>query len=431
MNSRYNIYFKTDSDKYLVYNTLSDAIIRIDGCTKRILNHGEFNQLDNDTLEKLYQNGFLVDIDDRIIFRSLINKWKHQNNTYLFKIIFTHKCNMACKYCYQGSGEVLTDSMDQDTLECVIKFIKKKSAGCRILKIALYGGEPFLEKEKILYLLDDLNEYCCKENKYLEISGSTNGSILGEDLIIKLKKYPIDSLQITFAGNRVDHDTRRIFKDATGSYDKLIGVLNNLELYKIKYHVRVDVDKENFPGIGELLDDLKEKIGRPPQLSIQKIIYDPVFNKDLPSRILEMSDEHLHELYTLATLKGYDVKPKQLGNIKAGCGAIYENAFAIDPHGDVYKCAAVAGILDQRLGCIDCNGNLTKINQEIYYKWLLRNPLQFEECFDCEFAPICFAGCSFQAYAQFGDIDHPICHKDQYMSNIETNLRISYPAMWL
>lgn len=428
--SMYNIYFKTDPEQYLVYNTLWGSIIKIDEEAKECLNNNTFEGLSDEILSMLTQNGFVVDTDETSVFQVFMNRLKYQNNTICFILIPTHRCNMACTYCYQGAGDILVNSMNEENLEKTLKFIKRMATGCLGISISLYGGEPFLESKKILTMLEDLQCYCQGENKSLRVGGTTNGTLLDEDLIIKLKEYLIEDLQITFAGPKRFHDKKRIYKNGVGTYDRLIEVLKLLKKHGVRYHVRVDVDEENYPYIGELLDDLIDKLGKPPRLSIQRISCDLFLNKEQMVRISEISDEHLHELYALADAKGYKTNPIYIGNYRVGCGAIFDNTYVIDPVGDVYKCEAAVGNLDHRLGTISEDGSLININQKAYYKWVLRNPLQFEECRNCEFAPICFAGCALRAYAQFGDIDRPVCYKDQYRANIETYLRDYYPEKW-
>jgi len=429
-SSRFNIYYNSKSNKRLVYNTMSDAIISIDNELECCMKNNLFKDINEEYLSMLIQNGFLVNTDETSIFQLNINRLKYSNKFASFILIPTHRCNLNCTYCYQQAGNVLSDTMDTVTVSNIIKYIKKIASGKAGITISLYGGEPLLEPEKLLNIFEELKTYCEKEKKSFKITGTTNGTLLSVDLIEKFKKYPIADIQITFAGPKNIHDAKRMYKNGMGTYDRLVEVVQNLEKHKIDYHLRIDVDNENFSHIGELLDDLKDKLGKPPRISIQKVSCITIFNKECNGQIAEVAEDRMHELYTLANSKGYSTNPITLGNSRIGCGAIFDGTYTIAPNGDIYKCCSSVGIAEHRLGTIADDGTLRDINQEAYCKWTLRNPLQFEECLPCEFAPMCFAGCALHAYNKFGDINNPICSKEQYRNNIEAYLKNYYQDKW-
>ncbi|OPX80219.1 MAG: pyrroloquinoline quinone biosynthesis protein PqqE [Methanosaeta sp. PtaB.Bin039] len=429
-SSRFNIYYNSGPNRYLVYNTMNDAIIRIDDELENCMRNNSFEDVNEEYLSMLMQNGFVTSIDETSIFQLNINRLKYSGSLASFILIPTHRCNLNCTYCYQQSGTILTDTMDESTVLKVIKYIKRMAAKKTGITISLYGGEPLLEPDILLTIFKELKKYCDTEKKSLKITGATNGTLLSENLMEKFKIYHVNDIQITFAGPKSVHDVKRAYKNGSGTYDRLIEVIRNLEKHKIDYRLRIDVDKENFSHIGELLDDLKDKLGKAPRISIQKVSCITVFNKHCDKQVAEVSEERMHELYSLAILKGYSTNTIALANSRIGCGAIFDDTYTIAPNGDIYKCCSSVGIPEHRLGTIAEDGTLKDVNQEAYCKWALRNPLQFDECRSCEFAPMCFAGCAFHAYNKFGDINVPICNKEQYQDNIKTYLKDHYLNKW-
>lgn len=99
------------------------------------------------------------------------------------KIIFGMNCNLKCDYCYQ---EHSNNEISYEILDLLIQKINKSNDE---FYIHLFGGEPLLYTEKILYLLDrvDITKH--------HFSISTNG-ILKENFkkIENKLGYPIPNL---------------------------------------------------------------------------------------------------------------------------------------------------------------------------------------------------------------------------------------------
>ncbi|WP_347915830.1 4Fe-4S cluster-binding domain-containing protein [Clostridium saudiense] len=62
-----------------------------------------------------------------------------------FTIWVTRRCNLSCKYCYEGNNK-LAASMDiktaDKTIEFICKTIKKVDENINVI---FHGGEPLLE----------------------------------------------------------------------------------------------------------------------------------------------------------------------------------------------------------------------------------------------------------------------------------------------
>lgn len=165
----------------------------------------------------------------------------------------TNKCNKRCKHCYQEnyngkefSIEELIEIANQyiDLLKEYNKLNNQNIKG----HINLTGGEPFV-REDIFQLLD----YFKKHQKLFDFAILTNGSLLDEKVVCRLKEYNPKSVQISLDGNKLTHNNIR----GKGSYEEVVKALKLLHKYKIKSIVSFTANNTNYKEFSEVV-----KIGR-------------------------------------------------------------------------------------------------------------------------------------------------------------------------
>lgn len=113
-------------------------------------------------------------------------------------ILPNHRCNFQCAYCYSAGGRggaELTAAQVTSLASWSLKHCAQKKRPCRILYLG--GGEPLLSwatvRESILQI-----EECNKEhNVPLELSISTNGSLLTPEKIEFLREHKV-RVQVSF-----------------------------------------------------------------------------------------------------------------------------------------------------------------------------------------------------------------------------------------
>lgn len=88
---------------------------------------------------------------------------------YCFNIMITEKCNAMCTHCYMGDRKNILKSLDRQQVNEIIGKLPKETE-----KVVLTGGEIFLEKDLLMYMIDELN----KLNKEIKIELETNGIYL-------------------------------------------------------------------------------------------------------------------------------------------------------------------------------------------------------------------------------------------------------------
>lgn len=125
----------------------------------------------------------------------------------------TSRCNAFCKHCYNNSG-VNYDNPDAMTSDKWVSFSKYLVERGGIFECILSGGEPLLLGEKLFEIMDILHD---DGTLFLLI---TNGYLLTEKVVNKLKKYQYHWLQVSIDGATAEyHDS---FRQTKGSWDRAI-----------------------------------------------------------------------------------------------------------------------------------------------------------------------------------------------------------------
>lgn len=429
--SVYNIYLLDEKKKKgLVYNTMHRTIVHIDDEVYNLIKNRKIDHIYNNILEILKEGGVIVedDLNELDMLKIRFNRGKYNAVSIGFTIIPTHVCNLACKYCYQGHGDVLSGTMSKETMRRTIEFVKKNAVGRKTLGVNFYGGEPLLFQDMAFKILEALSQFADENGIQLMTSFTTNGTLLTEEIVKKLRNYNHD-VQITFCGSKEIHDTIRVDKNGNGTYEKLMDVINLFKEYGISFHVRVDVDQSNYDSMKALLEDLKNRGHEGLHIGFSPI------GKDVCYTEIERESEavdvvSITRLSRLAHDMGFKTNPIYIQNFVEGCSALSDNFFTIDPNGNIYKCIAAPGYKDHRFGTLDEHGDLVDIDYSAYCKWTLRDPLLIEDCVQCKFAPICGGGCALAAYAKHGDINAPGCEERELGEIMRTFIMLNYPELF-
>ena len=125
----------------------------------------------------------------------------------------TSHCNAACKHCYNNSGadNSLPDAMTPEKWIAFAKYLVNHGG---VFECLLSGGEPLLLGEKLFELMDILH------NGGTLFLLQTNGALLTENIVKKLKKYRYHWVQISIDGtNEAYHDS---FRQKKGLWSKAV-----------------------------------------------------------------------------------------------------------------------------------------------------------------------------------------------------------------
>jgi uncharacterized protein len=429
--SAYNVYLLDEKEKKgLVFNTMKRSIVQIDDEVYNLIRDDHIDRIDQDVLDVLKKGNIVVDdnLDELDILKIMFCRIKFSTSTIGFTLIPTHACNLACKYCYQGHGEVLHGTMSQDVIKKAIEFIKKSAGGRRQLGVNFYGGEPLLHPEVIFQVLKEVKAFADENGMQFSVTFTSNGTLFTREIVDKLRDYNWE-VQITLCGPQAVHDTIRVDKKGEGTYEKLMDVISLFRENEVKFHIRVDVDLDNYDTIKSLLEDLKKRGFEGIYMGFCPIGKDICYT-EMERESPEIDPASLARLSKLAHDMGFLTNPIYIHNFVEGCSALMDGFLAIDPQGDVYKCIAAPNYTEHRIGTLDAEGNLSDMNYESYCAWTLRDPLHIDECKECKFSPICGGGCALAAYSKNGSLLSPGCKEEELGEVVRTYIMLKYPELF-
>ena len=95
---------------------------------------------------------------------------------YCFNIILTERCNARCSHCYMGDSKNSLKSLTKQQIHKIIKKLPEETE-----KIVFTGGEIFIEKDLLMYAINEVNIL----KRSIEIELETNGIYFYKDNTLK------------------------------------------------------------------------------------------------------------------------------------------------------------------------------------------------------------------------------------------------------
>lgn len=159
-------------------------------------------------------------LEDRVVMRITLS--------------LTQQCNLACHYCYAGRSS--NRSMSLDTARKIIDFAFSSTTNSDRLDFNFFGGEPFLRFRLIRDITNYIRGREREGEKTAQISITTNGTILTEEIINFVREKHID-LCFSIDGASEVHDRNRIYKNGNASskiiFENLRRALDNLDSVQV------------------------------------------------------------------------------------------------------------------------------------------------------------------------------------------------------
>ena len=282
-----------------------------------------------------------------------------------YHILLTEKCNSQCKYCYEKS---LNESMLKtdigrrfkfdfsapETSEVNIKQLKNfldKDANPTLI---FYGGEPLLEADKIMKIMDEMD---------IPFRMQTNGKLLNKLPIRYLKR--MGKILVSIDGDKERTD----FNKGKGTYDLVTGNLWKArgEGYRGEVVARMTISQDFSDVYEQVLHILKTGVFDSVHWQIDagfyKFDYDEKkfekFVKEYNKSISKLVDFWMSEMRRGRILRLYPflgiVESLLRGEkTKLRCGAGH-SGYAITTNGKIVACPIMAGIVDFEAGSISEN----------------------------------------------------------------------------
>ena len=183
---------------------------------------------------------------------------------YSLTVLTTTACNLGCAYCFQNTEpdptggprppRIATSALQRETARRILDFVATRMAEAELkeLDVHLFGGEPLLNPDGCRDMLELAAGYAMTSAQM-----TTNGTLLTRPLAEQLAGLGLGSVQITFDGNRADHDLSRVRRSGGGTFDDILAnVAEAAEATTIQWNFRINVSQRNRDGLAEMVDQI-------------------------------------------------------------------------------------------------------------------------------------------------------------------------------
>ena len=399
---------------------------------------GDFAKLPLPVFERLSLRGHITrkteeeEIADLRLLSRIHRAIPAWNGSFLV-IMPTYDCNFRCPYCYEQhrlkNGETWLGSvMEDETVDAVFAAVDDyKARGFAFAGCVLYGGEPFLEKNR--EVVRRIAGKC--KARGIKIQAITNGYEL-ESFLDCIEEYEFDSLQVTVDGVAELNDRRRLHKDGLPTYDRILSNVGLALQRGVDVRLRVNVGRENLHGIGALVDDLKArgfigkekdenaKAGRGHFHYFFNAAYDDVHpEKNVSEQAI--IDELMKIGFTAGEAsyleRQYNPFAERLSELfrkesfprfsPVYCN-VEKGQVVVDPFGKAYSCLDSVANAANSVGFVDRDRGrfLWNFNRA---RWRVRTADNMEPCRTCPYAFNCGGGCAFRANYEHGSYFREHC----------------------
>ena len=367
-------------DHTVVYNTkMGNAVSFPDVTEEKQIR--EF--LQNEPSEELIDMGFVVEDDEDETeqsrcdyFEMKFMKSKKMN----IMLIMTYSCNCNCAYCFEHlhpfAGE--TEKVDE-----VIGYIADlyRHNNAEELELHFFGGEPTLQVDKMVYVMNRLKELGVN----VKPNVITNGTLFDAEKTEKLVAAGITSFQITVDGPKEIHDMRRPMKNGESAWDAICRSLTVLAAHQVSVTIRINVNAENVEYLEEVWSGIPQEVKDHPYTNvyIAPIVGCKIHNMKIT---LEDRARNLKRAWKIIHDSGLPISITPPAYAPCPYSS-FDSAFYIDLYGNVYTCGGFVGKTHK----IERNmeDRSLKFWNRIMYK-------PDDRCFRCPFYPVCMGGCKFE-----------------------------------
>ena len=398
-----------------------------------ILYQGAKGQISAETKQKLIERGYLTTLteeEETVLVKRILDTSHDRTRLkeYGFQFILSYDCNLRCVYCYEdkilnGTNCLNKQLMSKDQIDKAFNFITEKWAenpNCS-KHIALYGGEPFLRRNReiITYLIKKGSELGCT------FSATSNGYDL-DYYFDFLSEYNRISFQITLDGIAEIHNVRKPHYCNKDSFEKISDNVGHLLEMGINVSIRINSDAYSINRIEELSDFFREKgwLEKKNFRAYCALLREEIKTKAGSAITLSpLSQSGLYDIYKAKIKDGrldsrirfqnYGIRQLLQGMLYnkpipyRGCFCGAQNASMIfDPLGDIYTCWDMVGHPEHRVGTYYPEFKLEEKSVEEWYGLEISN----YKCVKCPYVLFCLGGCPVRSLYETDKIEPGYCN---------------------
>jgi len=220
------------------------------------LKSNELKQLKKGKLEseglydRLHDKGIIITSDniENIIEKTSLKYSFLNNGTSLHIMILTHRCNMACSYCFASAKNMDENyenaDMREETAQKIVEFILKSPS--RAATFEFQGGEPLIKFNLIKKIVKQANELNKKYKKDIKFALVTNLTLMTKEKANWLIDNNV-SICTSLDGPKKVHDKNRYIQGAVnkkqvGTYEKVTSWIKKINEIYIEKNINRQVN---------------------------------------------------------------------------------------------------------------------------------------------------------------------------------------------
>ncbi|MEW6520750.1 MAG: geopeptide radical SAM maturase [Thermodesulfobacteriota bacterium] len=373
----------------------------------------EMGRAGEEDIDQLTEMGFLVaDVaTERRQVLHYLDDINRLNPNLTLALVLGMECNFACRYCFEGSRKGGGQAMDDATADQLIAFVKERfGPDKKKLLLQVYGGEPLLYRQRLLYLARRLKPLVEARGAELTIDLVSNGSLLTRQVVEELNPWGLDGVKVTIDGLPDNHNHSRPFKSGRGSFAVIV---RNLQQVCGLTRIRLggNFTSETYRQFGPLLDLLAGHGLTPDKIELVNFnivlqVNDTLTANEYQGGCATINEPWLREaaLHVREEVyrRGYTVP--ELG--PQPCAVEVDDAFTVHYDGSLYKCVTWVGHRQFKIGDIWQGVDERYRQSHHLFHWQKE-----EKCRECVYLPLCFGGCRFMAFQRDGHMAGVDCRK--------------------
>lgn len=179
---------------------------------------------------------------------------KIKPKSFILQWHITERCNWHCRHCYQEDDKLPPD-LNLEQLFLIFNqylfLIKKWQISPAEARLNITGGEPLIRKD-FFKLVEKISQY----SHLFRWGILSNGSLLDENNVLKLKKADLRTFQVSLEGMEKNNDQVR----GKGTFKKTISAIKILTGAGIRVVVSLTLTKKNMDDV-PVLAKLCDKLG--------------------------------------------------------------------------------------------------------------------------------------------------------------------------
>jgi len=325
----------------------------------------------------------------------------------------TNACNFRCTYCYQ---EHKKDVLDRESIRKTFRYIESHLPLYKSLRVHWFGGEPLLRLKSLLEASEELTDICARLGKAYSAGITSNGSLFSVTAARALRKAGVEQIQLTLDGALPVHNTTRITKNGSGSYDAVMRAIEVAVDEGFSTFLRINLSKKAASTLRDLLADIKARGWGPDDLNI--------YITEMKQHTNSLGDNSLYFpsvpkyaesfIEALRVLKEFGYPVPKLAPVDVNCTFDKPSSVLFGVDGNLYHCTTGT---DRAMGELDESDSLSRENDRrraIHS----REPWDDPDCASCRNLPTCMGGCAY-----LDEEGHTKCNPEGFV--VEQLLRLS------